>query len=176
MSFAQSKKWVFSLPNNVSSSNVQPQQKRKVDREKKMRAPDIRTVVRDQIASFDDLRIVEGVFHVVVQVFAAHGARVSQSLKCVAAELCGPSLSTKSRPQKVASFTSSTSSSRGPKSNKRVERLSLIIGALKICRRAVVLLPMPVERRQRRLQGKTIYGEKPLPFGEEIGSFFGPKE
>ena len=51
-----------------------------------MRAPDIRTVVRDQIASFDDLRIVEGVFHVVVQVFAAHGARVSQSLKCVAAE------------------------------------------------------------------------------------------
>jgi hypothetical protein len=79
VSFAQSKKWVFSLPNNVSSSNVQPQQKRKVDREKKMRAPDIRTVVRDQIASFDDLLIVEGVFHVVVQVFAAHGARVSQS-------------------------------------------------------------------------------------------------
>ena len=37
-----------------------------------MRAPDIRTVVRDQIASFDDLLIVEGVFHVVVQVFAAH--------------------------------------------------------------------------------------------------------
>ena len=102
--------------------------------------------------------------------------RVSQSLKCVAAELCGPSLSTKSRPQKVASFTSSTSSSRGPKSNKRVERLSLIIGALKICRRAVVLLPMPVERRQRGLQGKTICGEKPLPFGEKIGSFFGPKE
>ena len=60
-----------------------------------MRAPDIiRTVVRDQIASFDDLRIVEGVFHVVVQVFAAHfGAarvRVSQFLErvfSVAAEL-----------------------------------------------------------------------------------------
>ena len=48
------------------------------------RAPDIRTVVRDQIASFDDLRIVEGVFHVVVQVFAAHGARVRVSiLECV---------------------------------------------------------------------------------------------
>ena len=54
-----------------------------------MRAPDIRTVVRDQIASFDDLRIVEGVFHVVVQVFAAHfGAaracvRVSIPRTCV---------------------------------------------------------------------------------------------
>ena len=70
-----------------------------------MRAPDIRTVVRDQIASFDDLRIVEGVFHVVVQVFAAHFGKalmcVSQSFLnvfSVAAELRSSpsSLSTKS--------------------------------------------------------------------------------
>ena len=67
---------------------------------------DIRTVVRHQIASFDDLRIVEGVFHVVVQVFAAHFGycarlRVSQSSNkvfSVAAELRSSpsSLSTKS--------------------------------------------------------------------------------
>ena len=147
MSFAQSKKWVFSLPNNVSSSNVQPQQKRKVDREKKMRAPDIRTVVRDQIASFDDLLIVEGVFHVVVQVFAAHFGKalmcVSQSFLnvfSVAAELRVRALLLYLRHNPRETFVwgkgrvvyvAFITSSRGPKSNDTrvvvvvVERLLL---------------------------------------------------
>ncbi len=108
---------------------------------------DIRTVVRHQIASFDDLRIVEGVFHVVVQVFAAHFGKalmcVSQSFLnvfSVAAELRVRALLLYLRHNPRETFVwgkgrvvyvAFITSSRGPKSNDTrvvvvvVERLLL---------------------------------------------------
>ena len=159
----------------------------KVDREKKRgcaRAPDIRTVVRDQIASFDDLRIVEGVFHVVVQVFAAHfGARVRVSI--LERVFCRRRTSfepfffiykiRETFGEKVASFTS--------RLRRRADRNRMIHAR----RRKAAVFEYSVDARwwsffrcgsrggrQRGVSGEKQFfcGEKPLPFGEEIGPFF----
>ena len=96
------------------------------------RAPDIiRTVVRDQIASFDDLRIVEGVFHVVVQVFAAHFGKalmcVSQSFLnvfSVAAEL-------RSSPSSLSTTQSERDLCLGKRS-RRLRRLYYVVARTEI--------------------------------------------
>ena len=93
---------------------------------------DIRTVVRHQIASFDDLRIVEGVFHVVVQVFAAHFGycarlRVSQSSNkvfSVAAEL-------RSSPSSLSTTQSERDLCLGKRS-RRLRRLYYVVARTEI--------------------------------------------
>ena len=182
MSFARrSKKWVFSLPNNTNG--VQSRSRKKKE-DALLRAPDIRTVVRDQIASFDDLRIVEGVFHVVVQVFAAHfGARVRVSILervfCRRRTSFEPFFIYKIREtfgEKVASFTS--------RLRRRADRNRMIHAR----RRKAAVFECSVDARwwsffrcgsrggrQRGVSGeKQFYfcGEKPLPFGEEFWTIF----
>lgn len=162
----------------------------KVDREKKRgcaRAPDIRTVVRDQIASFDDLRIVEGVFHVVVQVFAAHfGARVRVSI--LERVFCRRRTSfepfffiykiRETFGEKVASFTS--------RLRRRADRNRMIHAR----RRKAAVFEYSVDARwwsffrcgsrgssKRRLRGKTnfLWGKTSPFWGRNWTIFFGPK-
>ena len=141
-------------PNNVGRRKVQPQQKRKVDREKRCARP----IYAQSYATKSPVLMISLSSKVSSMLWCKSSrpmvrACVSISQMCRRRTLWAFFIykieTDKGRVVYVVYVVS-----RAPKSNKRVERLSLIIGALKICRRAVVLLPMPVERRRRGLRGK----------------------